>query len=209
MHRLTLIRHALTEWNVGGRFQGQTDVALSEEGREQARRLARHVRGLEQGAVVYASPLVRARETAEIAFPRREIRLDARLSELDFGDLEGNTQEENERHQGWAQWMADPYERRAPGGESYRKLRERAVAWMEELSAAGDGAEHVVAVSHSGTIQMLLAHVLGVEHPRWRKRIYLRHTGISRVLFRGSEAVVERVNDTRHLSAEGADPFLD
>jgi hypothetical protein len=51
--------------------------------------------------------------------------------------------------------------------------------------------------------------VLGVERPRWRKRIYLRHTGISRVLFRGDEAIVERVNDTRHLTAEGADPFLD
>ena len=76
---------------------------------------------------------------------------------------------------------------------------------MDEL----EGAEHVVAVSHSGTIQMLLAHVLGVERPRWRKRIYLRHTGISRVLFRGDEAIVERVNDTRHLTAEGADPFLD
>jgi alpha-ribazole phosphatase len=209
MHRLTLIRHALTDWNVSGRFQGQTDVALSEEGREQARRLARHVRGLERGAVVYASPLVRARETAEIAFPRREIRLDPRLSELDFGAFEGSTQEENERHEAWAWWIADPYPRPAPGGESYRQLRERAVAWMEELSRAGSGPDHVVAVSHSGTIQMLLAHVLGVERPRWRKRIYLRHTGISRVLFRGSEAVVERVNDTRHLAAEGADPFLD
>ena len=193
MHRLTLIRHALTDWNVSGRFQGQTDVALSEEGREQARRLARHVRSLERGAVVYASPLVRARG----------------LSELDFGAFEGHTQEENERHEAWARWIADPYQRPAPGGESYRQLRERAVAWMEELSGAGSGADHVVAVSHSGTIQMLLAHVLGVERPRWRKRIYLRHTGISRVLFRGSEAVVERVNDTRHLAAEGADPFLD
>ncbi|MEJ2359586.1 MAG: histidine phosphatase family protein, partial [Deinococcales bacterium] len=161
--------------NVSGRFQGQTDVALSEEGREQARRLARHVRGLERGAVVYASPLVRARETAEIAFPRREIRLDPRLSELDFGAFEGSTQEENERHEAWAWWIADPYQRPAPGGESYRQLRERAVAWMEELSRAGSGPDHVVAVSHSGS----------------------------------SEAVVERVNDTRHLAAEGADPFLD
>ena len=209
MHRLTLIRHALTEWNVSGRFQGQTDVALSEEGRAQARRLARHVRGLEQGAVVYASPLARARETAEIAFPRREIRLDARLRELDFGSFEGNTLEENERHERWSWWIADPYQRTAPAGESYRQLRERAVAWMDELFASESAADHVVAVSHSGTIQMLLAHVLGVERPRWRKRIYLRHTGISRVLFRSGEAVVERVNDTRHLAAEGADPFLD
>jgi broad specificity phosphatase PhoE len=205
MRRLTLIRHALTDWNVSGRFQGHSDVALSEKGRRQARRLARHVRGLEPDATVFSSPLGRARETAQIAFPEREIRLDARLAELDFGSFEGATQQQNEMRAEWAWWIADPYERPAPGGESYCQLRERAVAWMDEL----EGAEHVVAVSHSGTIQMLLAHVLGVERPRWRKRIYLRHTGISRVLFRGDDAIVERVNDTRHLTAEGADPFLD
>ncbi len=205
MHRLTLIRHALTPWNVSGQFQGQSDIALSEQGRKQARRLARHVRGLEPDAVVYSSPLGRARETAEIAFPEREIRLDARLAEIDFGAFEGATQQQNEIRPEWAWWIADPYERSAPGGESYRQLRERVVAWMVEL----DGPDHVVAVSHSGTIQMLLAHVLGVERPRWRKRIYLRHTGISRVLFRGDDAIVERVNDTRHLAAEGVDPFLD
>jgi len=205
MQRLTLIRHALTDWNVNGRFQGQTDVPLSDEGREQARQLARYVSGLEADAVVFASPLARARETAEIAFPDREVRFDARLEELDFGAFEGRTQLENERHPRWSWWMADPFEREAPDGESYRQLRERAIAWMEGVGAV----EHVVAVTHSGTIQMLLAHVLGVERPRWRKRIYLRHTGISRVLFRGAEAVVERVNDTRHLALDGADPFLD
>lgn len=205
MERLTLIRHALTDWNVNGRFQGQSDVPLSEEGRKQARQLARYVRGLEEGAVVVSSPLSRARETAEIAFPEREIVSDGRLAELDFGAFEGHTQAENELRPEWAWWVADPFDRPAPDGESYRQLRERAVAWLTDL---GD-APHVVAVSHAGTIRMLLSHVLGVEKPRWRKRIYLRHTGISRVLFRGSEAVVERVNDTRHLTREGADPFLD
>lgn len=205
MERLTLIRHALTDWNVSGRFQGQSDVPLSDEGRREARRLERYVRNLEPDAVVFASPLARARETAEIAFPGREILLDPRLAELDFGAFEGATQVENEARAEWVWWFADPYERPAPGGESYRQLRERAVAWMEEQEAF----RHVVAVTHSGTIQMLLAHVLGVERPRWRKRIYLRHAGVSRVLFRNAEAVVERVNDTRHLAVVSGDPFMD
>lgn len=205
MERLTLIRHALTDWNVEGRVQGKSDVPLSEAGRRQARQLARYVRGLEPDAVVYASPLARARETAEIAFPEREVRVDARLAELDFGAFEGRTTQENEVLPEWRWWVADPFDRAAPEGESYRELRARAVAWLDDLGEAA----HVVAVSHSGTIQMLLAHVLGVERPRWRKRIYLRHTGVSRVLFRGHEAVVERVNDTRHLAREGSDPFLD
>ncbi len=71
-----------------------------------------------------------------------------------------------------------------------------------------------MAVTHSGTIQMLLAHLVGVEHPRWRKRFYLRHASISRVRFRededgnGGHAVIERVNDASHLAGDG-DPFLE
>ncbi len=207
MLRLTLVRHALTDWNASGRFQGVADVELNREGREQAKRLAAYVARLEPEAVVYSSPLARAVETARIAFPGRELRLDPRLKEIDFGEFEGKTQAENELHPGWATWFGDPYGLAAPGGESYSMLRTRAVAWMDEVVAAG--APHVVAVTHSGTIQMLLAHVLGVEKVRWRKRIYLRHASVSRVLFRGDEVLVERVNDTRHLSREGGDPFLD
>jgi len=201
---LTLIRHGLTDWNVAGRFQGQSDRPLSEEGRRQARRLAR--RTARFGAIdrVVASPLARARETAELAFPGHTVTTDARLMELDFGAFEGATALENARRSDWEAWYADPFQHPTPGGESYRDLRDRAVAWYEELPR---DLAHVVAVTHSGTIQMLLAHVLGVEHPRWRKRIYVRHSSVSRIVMRAGETVVERVNDTRHLDENGADPF--
>ncbi len=201
---LTLIRHGLTDWNVAGRFQGQTDRPLSEEGRRQARRLARRTPRFGPIDLVVASPLSRARETAELAFPGRRIETDPRLMELDFGVFEGATAEENLRRPEWTAWYADPYTTAAPGGESYRQLRDRAVGWFEALPR---DMSHVVAVTHSGTIQMILAHVLGVEHPRWRKRIYVRHSSVSRIVTRGEEMVVERVNDTRHLDENGADPF--
>lgn len=208
MRRLTLIRHGLTEWNVQGRFQGQTDVPLSDEGRAQARALAEYVAAVQGVDAVVSSPLVRAVETARIAFPDQAITTDPRLRELHFGEFEGHTLAENEAHVAWPTWIADPYGSATPGGESYRALRERAVAWLADARAAFDGA-HVVAVTHSGTIQMLLADLLGVERPRWRKRVYLRHTSVSHVLFRGPDAVVERVNDTRHLVADGEDPFAE
>ena len=207
MLRLTLIRHALTDWNAAGRFQGVADIELNDQGRKQAHRLATYVAGLDGAATIYSSPLKRAVQTAELAFPGRELNLDARLMEIDFGEFEGKTQPANEDHPGWAAWLEDPFDRPAPGGESYRQVRERVVEWMDEVVAGR--AEHLVAVTHSGTIQMLLAHVLGVERVRWRKRIYLRHASVSRVLFRGSEVLVERVNDTRHLTLAGTDPFLD
>ena len=201
---VTLIRHGLTDWNVSGRFQGQTDRPLSEDGRRQARRLARRMARNAAADHIVASPLGRAVETARLAFPDREASTDARLMELDFGIFEGGTLEENRRRPEWEAWIRDPFATAAPDGESYAQLRERAVDWFDGLPR---DAGHVIAVSHSGTIQMILAHVLGIEHPRWRKRIYLRHSSVSRLVIQEGEVVVERVNDTRHLDEAGADPF--
>lgn len=202
MRQLTLIRHALTEWNASGRVQGHSDVPLSPAGEAQAKALGRRLAKLPITAV-YASPLRRSLETARIALPERPICLDARLMELNFGVFEGRTASTNQLDEAWHLWHEDPYRRQAPGGESYRELKARAAEWLAELPAEG----HLVAVTHSGTIQMLLAQVLGLEHPRWRKRIFLRHASITRILSEGEEIVVERVNDTQHLPAEEGGPF--
>jgi broad specificity phosphatase PhoE len=208
MRRLTLIRHGMTEWNTIGRFQGHSDIPLSDEGRCQAALLAPYVATFPDIDVIVTSPLLRAVQTAEIVLPGRPRLLEARLRELDFGEFEGRTRAQLERDPRWDGWVADPFGRPAPGGESYRQLRTRADAWLVEARTRHPEA-HVLAVSHSGTIQMLLSSLLGVEHPRWRKRIYLRHTSVSHVLFRGEEAVLERVNDTRHLVPDGEDPFAE
>jgi broad specificity phosphatase PhoE len=205
MQQLTLIRHGVTEWNVSGKFQGHTDIPLSEQGHLQAQALAKHLKKASVD-VIYSSPLQRAIETARIVFPHRDIVQDSRLKELNFGVFEGHTQHENEGHETYAWWFADTFKRCPPGGESYEDLRKRAVEWMKSLPED----KHCIAFTHSGTIQMLLSYIMGVEHPKWRKRMYLRHTGITRVLFKDGEAIIERVNDTRHLAKNGeVDPFSD
>src|SRR5690625_1161873 len=203
MRRLTLIRHAVTDWNSTGKLQGHLDCPLSDEGRRQARLLGERV-GESSVDLLYSSPLVRAHETARTAFPHREITVDRRVMELDFGEFQGRTPEENASMEEWQWWLEDPFARRAPGGESYGELRARAVEWFEELPRL----PHIVAVTHSGTIQMLLSHIMGVEKPAWRKRIALRHSSISRLIFRGDDVLIERVNDTRHVKSN-IDPFLD
>lgn len=206
MRRLTLIRHGLTAWNQDGRFQGHTDVPLAAAGREQARRLRARAEHLGLVDVLVSSTSGRARETAALAFPGRALEHDARLRELDFGVFEGRTFSENREHPAWGWWSADPITRPAPRGESYRALQDRAVAWLEEARVRWDGA-HVVSVSHSGTIQMLLAHLFGVTRPRWTIRVELIHTSVSQVRFDAGLTVVERVNDAYHLDGVGdADP---
>jgi broad specificity phosphatase PhoE len=208
MRRLTLIRHGLTEWNVSGRFQGHSDVPLSAEGRAQAEQLSSYLASFPPFDVVMSSPSARAVETARLALPDREPLLDARLRELHFGAFEGLTRDLIERDPRWSVWVEDPFMRPAPGGESYHQLRRRMVEWLAEARDRYPDA-HLVAITHSGSIQTLLSALLGVERPRWRKRLYVRHTGVSHVLFRGEEAIVERVNDTRHLVADGEDPFAE
>lgn len=124
--------------------------------------------------------------------------------ELAFGEFEGSTLEDNMNHPFWKTWFANPYDVAPPGGETYRQLRERTHAWF--IDAAKLSAEHIIAFSHSGAIQMILAELLGIDRPSWHRRLTLANTGVTRVVYttRGafSEAVIECVNDTRHLSPE-------
>lgn len=87
--KIYLARHGQTDWNKEMRAQGRSDVPLNEAGREQARELRDKIKDLEFDAV-YASPLKRAAETAEIAVDGRyTIKHDDRIAERSFGDFEG------------------------------------------------------------------------------------------------------------------------
>lgn len=169
----------------------------------QAHALAKRV-GSSEIDILYSSPLKRAFDTARLAFPAADVVADERLMELDFGVFQGKSPAENQGHESWDWWLEDPFSRTVPEGESYSDLMARVVSWLEDLPSV----PHIVAITHSGPIQMIIAHVMGVEHPRWRKRIFLRHTSLTRLLYREDQVLIERVNDTRHLQND-FDPFLD
>lgn len=87
---LYIIRHGKTEWNVRRKIQGRTDVPLNEEGREMARAAALEYADVHFD-VCYCSPLLRARETAELLLDGRDVPIiyDDRLQEMCFGIYEG------------------------------------------------------------------------------------------------------------------------
>lgn len=156
--RLLLIRHGSTELNEAGRYQGTLDPPLSSLGVRQAEALAERVRAsAAEPRTVWTSDALRARSTAERVFPGRDLTVDRRLRELDFGHLEGNTHEENLAHHGEAyrRWIETPGEVSPPGGESLSSLVERVEEWLEELPAEGAHA----GVAHMGTIAACL-HLL-------------------------------------------------
>ena len=150
MTRILLVRHGQSTWNADGRWQGRADPPLSDLGVRQAKVAAETVG--EFGVTrIWASPLVRADQTARILAARLglEVENDARLAERDAGDWTGKTRIEIEA--GWPGFLDGG--RRPNGFETDDVLHERALAAMADI---GLGAHEPVAViSHGGLIRVV------------------------------------------------------
>jgi probable phosphoglycerate mutase len=166
---LFLARHGETEWNRVGRWQGKTDIPLSDAGRVQARALGAALAGRGIGDV-HASDLQRATETAQIVaaiLGIAALNVDARLRERGFGCFEGFTREEcAERHpEAWARYLAD---RRStpPGGEPQLDVAARVVAALTDIARAPRAnGDATLIVSHGGTIRTFIHEVTGTAPP--------------------------------------------
>jgi len=159
-----LARHGETEWNRIGRWQGRTDIPLSEVGRAQARTLAGRLsdRGVSE---IFSSDLSRARETAEIVAETlgvSRVSLDPRLRERGFGCFEGLTRDEcAERHaEAWARYLAD---RRATptDAEPQEQVVERMLGALTAISESAVGTGNVLVVSHGAAIRSFVHTITG------------------------------------------------
>jgi probable phosphoglycerate mutase len=162
--RLLIWRHGRTEWNAAGRFQGQLDPPLDDEGRRQAALVAPVLAATLSAdeTVVAASDLSRALETAGAltAVLGVDLRTDPRLREHGLGCWEGLTRDEvAERYpEQFADWRAGrPV--RGRGGEEAAHVAERAVAALADLPAA----RTAVVVTHGGTAGRLMEALLGLD----------------------------------------------
>lgn len=163
-----VVRHGETEWNRVGRWQGKTDIPLSDVGRAQAHALKERLRDRDIIGV-HASDLSRARETAEIlaaALGPLAVTLDARLRERGFGCFEGLTRQECERHhpEAWTRYLAD---RRStpPDAEPQHEVASRMVLAMTDIARAASEGSGILAVSHGGAIRTFIHAVTGHVPP--------------------------------------------
>ena len=87
-----IVRHGETDWNIGSRMQGHTDIPLNAKGREQARKIASHLKEIHLD-IMYTSPLSRAYETARIITVHHKVPFitDVSLRERQFVDMEVKT----------------------------------------------------------------------------------------------------------------------
>lgn len=197
MKRLLLARHGQSVLNAVRRFQGAQDVALSPLGVRQAEALGQAVQR-RRIAHVYASPLERARRTAEIAVAGLDLPMTLMddLRELSLGEWEGCSVEEIRGQPGdpYAKWVRDPVGCPAPGGEPLAEVQARVLRAIARIASTHSDGETVLIVSHGGVISALLAHWLGLPLSSiWR--LTLGNCSLSEV----APPQVVSVNETGHL----------
>ncbi|OII68881.1 histidine phosphatase family protein [Streptomyces sp. CC77] len=167
--RIVLWRHGQTSWNLERRFQGSTDIELTETGVAQARRAARLLAALKPDAII-ASDLRRAAATAAelAALTGLEVSHDSALRETYAGVWQGLTHEEIlERHgDEYRAWKRGEPVRRG-GGELETEVADRAAPVVLEHAEKLTGDGTLVVVSHGGTIRTTIGRLLDLAPRSW------------------------------------------
>jgi len=202
MGDIYLIRHGQTEWNKEKRFRGAFDVPLNDQGREEAACAAGALRDISLMRI-YASPLSRAMETAQIVSSGRAIEVvaDNAFLDIDYGEwtkmLDAQVQRKFPKLH--VAWLKTPHLVRFPGGETLAEVRQRAVARLRELAAVFAG-EAIAVVSHRVTLKLLLAAAKGLDDSHFWN-IAVDTAAIALLRTEGATLRLVYENDTRHLDA--------
>ncbi|HEX5936290.1 MAG TPA: histidine phosphatase family protein [Actinomycetota bacterium] len=204
---LYLIRHGRSHF--GGETErfasargAQWDPPLSEEGREQARLLARRLRVMDlEPFVLYASPLRRARETAEMFAEETaaEVAFHDDLVEVHIGEWEGVPFEEiveADPEIAWSLRHQQAIWHRAPGAERADRFRERVRAAVESILADHPDRNPLLFV-HGGVINAYVGELLGLGHEMF---FLPENTSLNSVDVDGSTRSVRFLNDVLHLT---------
>lgn len=154
--KVYLARHGQTAWSLSGQHTGRTDIPLTPEGEQNARRLGERLAKIKDPfQLVLASPVQRARRTADLAGFGNRAQIDPDLYEWDYGQYEGRTTDEIRRQR--PDWQL--FRNGVPGGETLAQVaagRPRHRSWR---AAAGN-----VLIFSSGHILRVLAALVQL---RW------------------------------------------
>jgi broad specificity phosphatase PhoE len=190
---ITFARHGQTEANRRRLALGRADPPLTELGVQQAAALAQRLEAT-RSAMVFTSPLRRARETAApiAAALHAELVVDDRLIELDYGEWDGQSFPDLPQDE-LVRWRNDPTFA-PPGGESLRAVTQRIESFCTEVL---DGP-NVIAVSHVSPIKAAVTWALDAgEELGWR--MFLDVASITRIAGRDGEGSLVGFNETSHL----------
>jgi broad specificity phosphatase PhoE len=174
-HLLRHGEHGLLGRVLAGRMPG---VGLTERGRAEIAAVAERLAG-EPIAAIYASPLQRTRESAEIVAARLQLPIEFRddVIELDFGEWTGSTFDAIRADPRWEAWRTHRSIATIPGGESMRQVQRRAVDALLDINGRHPH-QTVVVVSHGDVIRSAVLFALGMPLDSYN-RIEISQGGVS------------------------------
>ena len=153
MIELYFIRHGKTYGNTLGRYIGTTDESLCSEGRQALKRFF-----YPQVEAVYASPMKRCLETADLLWPELPIQCFEKLRECDFGEFENKNYQELKDNPRYQAWVDSEGRMPFPGGERREDFQNRCcegfIEVLEEIRKKG--CKKAALVVHGGTIMSIL-----------------------------------------------------
>jgi probable phosphoglycerate mutase len=193
---IVFVRHAESQANLDGMWNGRTDGPLSEAGESSLEALGRRLSSWQFDAVI-SSPLSRARKTAE-AFSR-EVQIEEDFTEVDLGEWEGMLYTEVQAKHGDQLQAAIESRTLRMGrtGESLNEVGQRALSAVDRLFARMGDSERVAVVTHGGFLQAVLhRHLAGDGR---RVHAFTANTGITRLVHQFGRIRLASFNDTGHL----------
>ena len=168
--RIYIVRHGETEANKNGYLQGWTDVPLNENGRFIAELTGRGLKDIRFDHCI-SSPLIRAKETAEILLRESgnsvSISFDDRIKEMNFGSFEGMSV----RDEKLIQFLKEPVvDYKFPEGESFQEVMKRTQEFLKELIAKDDGKTYLVS-THGCALRAMLNFLYEDKDDYWHGHV--------------------------------------
>ena len=191
VREIWLIRHADAYAGMQALAEGRIDTELSERGRDQAERLAARLTPVALHAV-WSSDLLRARQTAEKIAESRSlaVRVDSRLTEV-------RTHWDDGRDDA-VRLPPGSYPFPEPEAEVLERMRS-AIADIAATLPEGDPPSRAAVLTHSATIAIYLASLLGLGWGQFR--VLPQFTSVSVVAVKGDQVVVQSIGDVTHLAS--------
>ena len=178
---LYLFRHGCTRYNLEKRYQGCSDLPLIQDeysrilpyrfepDRGETGKRQENSPFFETADVLYVSPAVRARQTADLLFPGMQQTVVPEFREMDFGVFEGRSADEMACDPQYRSWIDSMCEDQVPGGESLHQFTARVCERFARLAvqAMEEGRRRLLIVAHGGTQMAVMSRFCPEDRPYW------------------------------------------
>ncbi len=204
--KILIIRHGETAWNREEIFRGTYDIALNENGKQQAKLVAQALQATKIDAI-YTSPLSRAQESAEIVSKPHGISpiIQDSFIDIDYGEWTGKKAAEVAKlwPDDYAAWTTTPHNVRPPGGTTLNEVLNSSFTAMEELAKKHDG-ETIAIFAHRVVNKILLIGALALGLERF-PFIIQGNCCINEIERIPSGYLIQSINDVSHIKNAGTD----